>query len=393
MDIPAVISKLKLKLAYQFETSLRFFLSRYDNSGCQLLLNNFWVDKSSVAKNGAKIRAGYPFIQVLSRSCYSERERLYPLPKGEDLKKVLNAEFAGQVVFHQFLSQGNASTLVMTYQVQPHCLVWLKSGLVLPESLLLAKAVSAKPCLLQIDTTPLYFIHSTNASINSVIQNALCSSMSDYAVLQGLSSVIEQQKIEKKDLADYTLKGLKAMNFADLRTFFYWPKVEISPSQMKQWGLVFCAAAFLFLGSIHLFTEWQIVQRSRDIAELGPKVDELLQAKKKHEDLLARVQVLHSIKPEALFPLWQLIADLEAFSNKNKNDEVGIKLSDIKYNGKVWSFTGNARRSTDVLSFLAASKQVNGAVFSEPVRNISGRELFSIQFELVTPNSSNGATP
>lgn len=298
-------------------------------------------------------------VVLLGREHYIERRRTYPIASRRDLDGVLKQELAGAPPTLTLIAPVRDDKREVTYfELKPGVLeragrcVWL-----VPESLALAQTLP-RGSVASVERHGLRYFVAANR-MSQVAAGAVTSAQF-FALAAGLD-VSGYVDVGADGLRDRLLAGLRRVP-ADVWWRFHVPALR--PRLQVDWRPLLAAAAvagiaYLAIASAYLTITQQA--RERELAGLGGQVEELLDAQRDVDRMLAEQKGLAALLAERRpsYRIWHVVS--VAWSK-------GATLRTVELKDTTLTLRGNAKVATDVLAAVAAVPGFGDARFSSPVR-------------------------
>jgi hypothetical protein len=363
-------------------------------TGLCLIRIGFWSDglfrfsSNAVALSiGADSDQQAKFITILSRECYFETVREYPIGRQSDLKKILAAE---QVPgphqgprFDKLVRTSDSSFSVTSWVVKQSVVAALpnRPWLLVPETACLNANGHGGEVLANRLGKSL-----TIRSGPDGIKSALTAGSADsagapnnlglYTQAPLLASQDGNRHIAEEQFPSELLRGLKQILWASPLLFILPP--DRSAIRQYPWVRAAKLSSFIFAGYIavssvylhgmQLFTDYRIdrVLEGSQIAVALQKETAVLKS-----SILELNQSLANTEPNWI--VWDLAIGLV---------EDGVIFTAINNtNGRI-KFHGSAQKASVILSKLVDDPRVVSADYASAVLNRRGKETFVIEFEL-----------
>lgn len=323
-------------------------------------LSNRVVWLTDERRDAAGTPTAAPALAVLlGREHYVERRRIYPLSSQRDLDRVLKQELAAAPATLTLISPSREDKREVTFfELKPGVLeragrcIWL-----VPESLALARTLPPGS-VASVERQGLqYFLAASGVSQAAA---GAVSSPQLFALAAGFDAT-EYLSLPADGLRERLLAGLRRLP-ADVWRRFHVPALR--PRLPVNWrplltGIGVAGLAYLALASAYL----AVTQRAREseLAGLGGQVEQLLDAQRDVDRMLAEQQGLAALLAERrhTYRIWQVAA--VAWSK-------GATLRSMELKDTTLTLRCNAKVATDVLAAVAAVPGVADAKFSSPVR-------------------------
>lgn len=312
---------------------------------------------------------------IVPRSYYTEFRRNYPVLDKKDLTAVLHQDYPKHAI-HLIFPTDHNHRVVSTFVFDDAFLARLTHPqFLLPESLVLAAAVQHKQASVEVKTERPWFIYADGAKVVSQLSNSLVPNALMFRLAQGVPDDVEQVQFQEHQLPNAYVQGAVRLAGTAMAPFFY---LAAAKHKLPDWKPLVAASVLvlaLHMGLSSWFVGWQASARNAEIAALGPKMDELLEAQQNHQALQQQLTALNQqlANTTVVFPVWEITRQLL---------DAGVILHNLDQQGNQLELRGLAVKATEVLVQLQQRADVVDATFIAPTRRSDEKEQFHIRLSL-----------
>lgn len=314
----------------------------------------------------------FSLATIVPRSCYAEFRRNYPVLDKKDLTAVLQQDYPKNAI-HLISAAEHNHRVVSTFVFDEAFLASLnRPQYLLPESLVLAAAAPKEQISIEVQADRSWFIYADGAKVVSQLPNALVPNAQMFRLAQGVPDEVEQFKLQQQELPDAYVQGMMRLGLTAMLPFFYLATAKHKLPDWRPFAVATTLVLFVHMAMSSWFVAWQSAERDTQIAELGPKMTELLAAQQEQQLLNGQISALHLqlANTVVVFPLWEITRHLL---------DAGVILHSLDQQGTQLELRGLAQKATDVLVLLQQMPEVTDAAFIAPTRRTDEKEQFHIR--------------
>lgn len=314
-------------------------------------------------------------IIVVAREAYQERWESFSIRSESELRRVLNLRDHGQSVFHWIGPWVSGQRQVLTVRWNATATALLpRATIVLPESLLIAKAVEPGFYAVTRDRG-YYLLKQRTQQWQTVQRSALVGTEERARLALGGAAIESVQNLTNSVWASLLQRGLTQIGVSTYWQSWTSRQQQVRESTQFPWSAVGMGAAVVavlygLLSSAYLM--FALSSAESTLADLGPDLDRALQAQDtvlNAQQQLATVQQ-HQSDLNDIDRFWRVVADLQALD---------VKINTMTSDYRELTFAGEGRDAINKLGQLIAKDYIKTADFVSPVRTQrNGLERFTV---------------
>lgn len=318
-------------------------------------------------------------VAILSRNCYREQLKWYPIAKKSDVLKLvkLQVENTPSQVLFIIGTTVNAKTPV-TYYYLDEFTSDLSAWLLIPETSLLGHELSSDSMLSYQTVEPCntVFVSNSVAGIVSALQGGIIQNLEQFALSQGVTAQhkvhlsaeehIKKLKSRLKHLYQLPLNGLvnrSALSF------------DASSATLSRFALPGVVVITLYLVLAAQVSEFKADSAKQELRAATKEANHVLNQYQDINEMIDRYGQLAENKPQStqLLNVWKVLAPMY---------ESGVIFSDLQQQQQNITLRLTADSASQALQLLIKQTGVTNAKFVGSVRRQRNMDAATVQFEL-----------
>ena len=314
-----------------------------------------------------------PTLLIISRDFYSESVESFPVVNKKELNRLLVLNATNDEQIHLVNAALNNQSWVNTWKVKGELPT---AKFVVPESLLLSYAIGDEADGVVKDQAGQnrLFVTRNEKGVFSTRKNNIINSLALFNQSIGMSQKSSQCTLEHGDFADSLMAGLLKTPIHQLRPFIAFKATRFDFASLLRFTLIPIAMGSIYLlltSGMLFYKQWETSNALGNVSsELGSalaKQDEVLSLQTENQTYHLAAREFKSVAE-----IWVLI--LSVYEKAS--------LKQISYSNGRFVLRGEAAQATALLLDISNIEGVSDAKFDLPVSKRSGKDNFTISFEL-----------